>query len=300
MNNWLASNPDCFKSAMALKYFLEQFGPLTGRYHLSLPPGWQNEILEKFTKVGDLERKRAEVILQRAREKAALFSRKSGSWEDSLDWFENMRKFVQINPDLLTAIVAPDPSNNSSLVPPVVAFDDLELPPTEEETICATPEEYVRVSSILLRGRPELVFIDPYMNLADHRVRVVMQCMFEEIAIGRCEHIVIYVRHKVIADAGMQSSEIKRELNELKSRSALNASIEYILVDDQKSKDRMHGRYLLSLKGGIRFEQGFQKLSRGRKVEVAPIGQAILDDLVGKFIERKNDLRPKETIRVAR
>ena len=75
-----------------------------------------------------------------------------------------------------------------------------------------------------------------------------------------------------------------------------DVDLEYIAVDDDKKDNRLHARYLLSLRGGIRFDQGFQKLRKGVQFDVAPIGESILDDLVKIFIEEENDLRIVERI----
>ncbi|RLA21382.1 MAG: hypothetical protein DRQ56_00720, partial [Gammaproteobacteria bacterium] len=108
MNNWLASDPRCFASALELKFFLEQFGPLTGRYHLSLPSKWRQDILDHYSQVGDWERKRIEVILQRAMDRAALYSRKVESWPDDRDWIINAKAFDGTNPGLLSTFIVPE------------------------------------------------------------------------------------------------------------------------------------------------------------------------------------------------
>ncbi|MCW2311308.1 hypothetical protein M2244_001036 [Rhodoferax antarcticus] len=55
----------------------------------------------------------------------------------------------------------------------------------------------------------------------------------------------------------------------------------------------MHGRYLLSIKGGIRLDQGFQQLPTGRKVEVGPIGKIVHDGLLEIFFDYKHDMNVK-------
>ena len=290
MNDWLTSDPNCFRSAIELKFFLEQFGPLTGRYHLTLPHTWRQEILNHYAKTGDLEKKRAEIVLQRAAERAALYSREVESWKNEESWAANIARYDDVHPTLLKAAVVPDLPEPTISSRKFVSLHDLNLPPTEEESILATPKEYLRVSQLLLRTRPELVFIDPYMNPLDDRVFDVLNILFQEIAGGKCKKITLYARQRVIEEAGGTCEKIERKLRTIKTQTGLTSSITYILVDDRRSRDRLHGRYLLSLKGGIRFEQGFQRLSRGRKVEIAPIGQAVLDGLIEKYIEGKNDL----------
>jgi len=53
----------------------------------------------------------------------------------------------------------------------------------------------------------------------------------------------------------------------------------------------MHGRYLLSIKGGVRLDQGFQNLPAGRQVDVGPIGKPIHNQLLDIFFDGKHDMR---------
>ena len=40
------------------------------------------------------------------------------------------------------------------------------------------------------------------------------------------------------------------------------------------------------IKGGIRFDQGFQQLPAGRRMTVSPISKIVHDELLGLFFER--------------
>ena len=64
-----------------------------------------------------------------------------------------------------------------------------------------------------------------------------------------------------------------------------------ILVEDESSESKIHGRYLLSIKGGIRLDQGFQQLPASRRVDVGPVGRAIHGDLLDLFFDGKHDMK---------
>jgi hypothetical protein len=72
--------------------------------------------------------------------------------------------------------------------------------------------------------------------------------------------------------------------------------IEMILVDDESRQTKMHGRYLLSMKGGIRFDQGFQKLPEGRHVDVGPVGKNTHDALLDIYGDGKHDMQVAERL----
>ena len=53
----------------------------------------------------------------------------------------------------------------------------------------------------------------------------------------------------------------------------------------------MHARYLITMYGGIRFDQGFQQLRDGRAMDVAPIAPVVFDEAWRTFFEDRNDFR---------
>jgi hypothetical protein len=69
-----------------------------------------------------------------------------------------------------------------------------------------------------------------------------------------------------------------------------------ILVEDESKQTKMHGRYVLSIKGGVRLDQGFQQLPAGRQVDVGPIGKVIHNQLLDIFFDGKHDMRVAERI----
>lgn len=52
----------------------------------------------------------------------------------------------------------------------------------------------------------------------------------------------------------------------------------------------MPPRYLVSVKGGIRFDQGFQRLSRGRRNDVSPLGSTLHDEVLKTYQEGVHDM----------
>jgi hypothetical protein len=67
--------------------------------------------------------------------------------------------------------------------------------------------------------------------------------------------------------------------------------VEMIFVDDAPCKNKMHARYLLSIKGGVRLDQGFQHLPEGRRVDVGPVDQSTHVDLLKIYLEGEHDMR---------
>lgn len=58
----------------------------------------------------------------------------------------------------------------------------------------------------------------------------------------------------------------------------------------------MHGRYVLSIRGWVRLDQGFQQLPAGRQVDVGPVGKVIHNQLLDIFFDAKHDMQVVEKI----
>jgi hypothetical protein len=72
--------------------------------------------------------------------------------------------------------------------------------------------------------------------------------------------------------------------------------IELVCVADDTCASKMHDRYLLSIKGGIRFSQGFQELPQGREVDVSPLGGTVHNSLLRIFLEGEHDMKITDRI----
>lgn len=59
---------------------------------------------------------------------------------------------------------------------------------------------------------------------------------------------------------------------------ASKARLTVKLVEDGRSKEKMHARLLLSTLGGLRFDHGFEEFNDGRKVDVSLLSPKAHDD----------------------
>ena len=103
------------------------------------------------------------------------------------------------------------------------------------------------------------------------------------------------------ASAVAERNAFKSRLREILSDAdARQISFEVIAVDDARARDKLHRRSLLTIKGGIAVEQGFQEFTNGKMVPVYPIDPDSHENDVRKFIVRENDLKTVWTLTVSR
>jgi len=294
MNELYAADPAVCSRASELKLLLASFGPYAGRYLANYPIDWSAQVERQFDTVGQQEAARVKTLLRRARETLTLITRANLPWNMNQAWLANATPLLHDRHfDGLIAVQAD--------LPAVHPFDTLDLPPTAEERISGIASEYAHVAKILLLLSPELVVIDPYLNPLKRNCAPVLKAMFDLAAKGKSQKFTLWVRASEILSTG-SAATILSDLETVLHRMVCQAnfkpgrSVEMILVEDETRQTKMHARYLLSIKGGIRLDQGFQQLPQGRHVDAGPIGQTIHNALLDIYFDGKHDMRVVERL----
>lgn len=291
MNDLFAADPATCRHSSDLRLLLNSFGPYTGRYLANYPNDWSARIQGGMVNLGEIEAARIQTLLRRARESISLITRSNLPWNDNITWIDNALPKLNTQPAIFSGLIA-----QRSMPPAVHEFQGLELPPTAEERVEGTGDEYVRISKILLLMSPEIALIDPYLNPLKRSYALILRSIFATLAKGRCKRVLLWARASELVGARNDKvilQDIDAALRNFSEQAKFSSGfkIEMVLVQDEDKNDKMHGRYLLSIKGGIRFDQGFQKLAVGRFADVGPVGRSVHDDLLNIYFDGKHDMQ---------
>ncbi len=301
MNELYAADPAVCEHASDLKLLLASFGPYTGRYLANFPVDWCALVESRFENIGEVEAARIKTLLRRARESIALITPAKLQWQVEQDWLSNAMPLLGILPKVpavfhgLIAMQAKPPT--------IHHLHELDLPPTAEERIAGTGPEYARITKMLLLLSPELALVDPYLNPLNRYCFSVLKSLFAVAAKGKIQKICLWARASAVIGLGSYHT-IKNDLEDSLRRLVAQADfkpgfeLEMVLVEDESRQTKMHGRYLLSIKGGVRLDQGFQQLPEGRLVDVGPVGKATHESLLDIYFDGKNDMRLIECLTV--
>lgn len=290
MNEFFAADPASCDNASDLRFLLRHFGPQAGRYLAEYPVSWASDIARHCEQLGPVEAERLKTLMRRAREEHTFFKINSPPWDIRTDWVGNYQNLVRQRPSKFANAILP----RSEKLNGFLTLDDFDLPLTAEESVEGVAKEYVRASEMLLLVSPELIFVDPYLNPCKNDRRDVLIEMFRIAGKGKCRKITCWARDREVVDERRHSwEEVKAALRGILERAAWPAdrSFRYVLVDDVTAKTKMHPRYLLSIKGGIRYDQGFQRLPIGRRNDVSPIGAKLHGEVLKTFHEDCHDMR---------
>jgi hypothetical protein len=300
MNELFAADPAVCGHISDLKLLLASFGPYTGRYIANYPDDWSAQIEKQFEGLGDVEAAKAKLLLRRAKENIALVTRSNLNWCAEQGWLANAVPLLSrtaATPAIFDGLIAAQAS------PPAIhGLHEMDLPATAEERITGIAKEYARIAKMLLLLSPELALIDPYLDPLNSDCYSVLEAMFEIAAKGKSQKISLWARASEVIRYSTYAA-IKPDLEDALRRLAHQANmkpgrvIEFVLVGEETKKTKMHGRYLLSIKGGIRLDQGFKQLNKSRQVDVGPIGsKATHDALLDIYFDGKHDMRIAERL----
>lgn len=296
MNELFAADPQICTNAGNLKLLFSSFGPYAGRYLANYPNDWTTQVEQVVGSVGDIEAARIQTLLRRAKENLTLVTRSNLPWNSERAWLDNATTLLEGGSAVFDGVIA-----NEGKPPAIHELHEVDLPPTAEERVAGTANEYARISKILLLLSPEIALIDPYLNPQKRAHATVLGALFGLASKGKCQKITLWVRAAEVLGVGNTKS-VKADLQETLRYLAATASfkpgreIEMVFVEDESCQTKMHGRYMVSIKGGIRLDQGFQQLPAGRQVDVGPIGKAVHDELLDIFFDNKHDMRIAERI----
>lgn len=291
MNELYAADPSTCCHSSDLRLLLNSFGPYTGRYLANYPTDWSTRVENALPNMGELEAARVRTLLRRARESTSLITRANLAWSNEQGWLDNALPKLETKPAIFTGLIAP-----TAKPPTVHLLYDLDLPPTAEERLEGIGDEYVRASKILLLMSPEIALIDPFLNPLKRSYALILSSLFQTLAKGKCKKISLWARASDVIGSRNENvirTDIENALRSFSTQAQLlsGRAVEMVLVEDESKKDKMHGRYLLSIKGGIRFDQGFQQLAAGRLADVGPVGKSVHDELLNIYFDGKHDMR---------
>jgi hypothetical protein len=279
MNDFYAVEPKNFGSADKLKMLLRCFGVYQGRFISAYPPSWEMLVRQSVSGWSEMERKRVSRILEKlTRENVGLIRSSDLPYKSERTWADNVLavQFSKNSTPFAGGVVegeSPNPFFKSAL--------DFDPEGADGELMTASPENYARVSEVLLMVSQEIYLIDPYLDITRSDIDSVVSGLLSAAKRGKCKRFIIYASR---ANVSADPDEIKIHAERLLKKSGGPVSEMTInLCNDRGSEGPLHARYLLSIHGALRFDQGFQRLRR--KVDVSIVAQRSHLDLEKQFIE---------------
>lgn len=311
MNELYGIEPSAYSTPKEWGAQLASFGPHTGRYVLVLPDykAWSEAVTSRAD-LGDLDRERIRSVLRKALDHSSFRGLSMDRWQLTERWLDNAivywrlanskHKSIFVHEDCYSDFTKARPDDCRLLAS---ADDFLPFSPADEE-IDTQPENYWKVSQWLCQISAEIHLIDPYFNpVAGADVRKVFVHYVEQIArLKKPIKVHFWARSRnrgVRLDLQKTSQELERLIKDAAREGRGGLRFHFHWVSDEASRDKLHARYLLTEKGGIQFDQGFQILRpSGKKNMVSPVGADLHRELFDRFTNGKNSFDIEKTIKI--
>lgn len=312
MNDIYGMAPNAHATVAELRVLLATFGPHNSRYVWTLPSHkvWRDSVLAHFSHLGEIDQARLKSILSKAIENSAFMDRPINCWPSAVCWLKNALEYWRMEKPPCKPIYVSDadydelvfsqPEDAKFLISP---YELSTVSPADEE-IGTRPEDYWKISKWLCAISGEVHLIDPYFDpTTGSNVRDVFMHFLEQIALLRKPTYVHcwvrFDRRKDVLDRRSASSELRNLMRQATQGVQRGLQLSFHWVEDHASADKLHARYMLTEKGGIKFDQGFQRVRPvGKKNMVSPIGHDLHLQLFRKFSRRENDFKVLETVEV--
>lgn len=290
MNDDYAIEPSAFSNAMELRFVLNKFGFSEGRFLAQYPKNWVKRLDDSLASLQDVERSRVALIIEKSRKAGSLGTR-GWAFDGGRSWVDNV---ASVRHALAAVAVAEKNRHGFPLLRDVL--DDSEFfRPGRSERIEARPEEYVRVAKPLLSASHQVVLVDPYFDpIREGYIRTVLG--FTRAGGEMCNDFVAVCNHEKVRPIGRFQSLLEEHVApHLRDRQQFT-----VRVVENFGKASMHGRYLLTDKGGIRFDSGFDEKHDGRKVDVEILDRNLWDAHYRDYVQQPSPFKVIKNFSVRR
>ena len=230
-----------------------------------------------------MEQKRVWTSLEKALSSRMIIDRPSVDWNSKVTWLENAKR-AQQPPALFAGVIAGISDKKYEFKTWREFADD--APVTTDRSIPANASSLAKAGEVLVSSCQEFHLIDPYLDIRrDNVISVVREFVGTAAKYEQCESIVLWLKQDVRNNISAGNPDFRRIaqslIHEFSWRVRLRLRLKF--VSQRQPGTAFHGRYLLTLHGSLRYDQGFQSLPN-RSMDVSIVGRDRHMELRRNFI----------------
>jgi hypothetical protein len=273
-----AVQPSALSRWEDFRYVMEKLSFAQGRVLVRFPRSWSRSLLDSLD-VGDVERMRYVERLRKYKEDRMISS--GIAYDSALDWASNAERSGRSAFDRIIVHEGSSKTTNGLAVAPVAEVDEDFFETAREIHCMNSAENLARAASVFLQETTEATIVDPYFHVATPDCLNVL-CRFAELALdtGKCKTFFVYTKSDCCPKDRGSSARYNFEKHFF-HRSLIGFRVIFYFLDGVSPGQSFHARYLLTSKGGLRYDRGFRSASE-RNQQLVDI--SIIDkDLHGKL-----------------
>lgn len=254
------------------RYVFEKLGFSQGRVLSRFPKKWPKMLMESLGDIGDVERKRFEVKLAKFKSDRMLSS--GTPYDGSIEWIANVTEHA----GNFDGIILKDDvgENQGESYGTAVAALDEEFFHTEREIRTpSTVSGLTEPAKLLMQVTCAAALVDPYFKVASVSCLKVLSRLVEiGVSGGKCRAFAVYTQGDWRPKDGGRKA--RADLGELlRGKVQESFSINIFFKTSPADLNSFHARYLLTEKGGLRYDKGFRSTPEGDMVDISLLDNAI-------------------------
>jgi hypothetical protein len=268
------------------RYVMEKLSFADGRVLVTIPRKWQRQLLDSLGDIGDIERARFVEKLQRYKQTRMIAS--GAQYNSTLRWVDNAAEMKVASAVDAILISVGTQAEDPSLPYPTPAEIDEDFFSGAREVRCAgTAANLVAAADVLLESSAEAIFVDPYFRIAKDWCFDVLVAFARRGALGKCQSFVVYTSedYKPKGGEGYLRRICDKRVAPVVGR---GFRIAFRFVSSEKSQQSFHARYLLTERGGLRYDKGFEASQPPQFVDISLLDRNIHEELIRLFADGQN------------
>jgi len=273
-----AVQPECMVDYNHFTLLRKEFSVSKGRLVSRFPDHWPKMVRDATKGLSFIHKKRVKSELERLRREGML--NVSREYDDTISWLDNVsRQYRGEPPKSFYAVIA---NQQPADAPPclllndendVKDYDEWNVP--ADKRVCRTTVDLVETAALLLKISKKILFVDKMFNPASPRWKEVLMALVEGSIDEageppRFEYHVKIDREDEFDAPEQRNKEYQAFCDQnLKKILPVGVSLNIYWWSQKHKGDFFHGRYVLTDKGGIRFDWGLDKGKPGEKTDVS-------------------------------
>jgi hypothetical protein len=254
--------PHIMNSWKDFRYLIEKFGISEGRLISRYPRHWKKLVYEAVSHLSVLDRKRIEEGLTRIDEK---MKRRRGEWDNKGEWITNAIAEHSKRP--FHAIIA---SANPASIPFVLDVESLNggqglWKVTRSLVVRRVAEDIARCVRPFIDVSKHILLVDPYFSPEEIEYRKPLQLILEAISVGDGKVFEVHLNEQRSSSKTYFEAVCKKVLPTIIPQ---GVQLRIVRWKEKAGGDKLHNRYILSERGGLRFGNGLREADDGQFDEV--------------------------------
>jgi hypothetical protein len=270
MINEFAIEPEALSEINMVWQALEQFGVPHGRLISEFPRRWMRDVYDATSGCPPIQRSKLEIRLQRLRSK--LVRSRNGRKPDPAHTWRQKAHAEDANEPFHAIIQLNNDEGHERVLTPLDLTDDNAIwNVATERPVPRTPTALAEALGPLGRISKELLFVDPHFANEQWWSSVLLAALNEcnTAALG---HKRIEFHTGQFPDRRTLEASVNQYIAPRLSRSI---SIRFVLWEQKDSGEKMHARYFLTERGGIRFDFGLDAGAPGETTDVGLMSEEL-------------------------